>query len=353
MQRTKKTESLSTQVKRHVSKEKEVKEEEEFEGNFESVISTGSTLLDLAISGGRIRGGGVPGGIFMEIFGPNSSGKSVLLSEMAGDVLRKGGEVRFDDPETTLNAQFAKIFDLDVKRIKYATPDTVTQVFENIRKWDPKDSGKIHGTFTDSLAALSTELEMEDEEGDKRGQRRAKEFSEGFRKNARILKQKNYLMVGSNQIRDNPDAVNKYSPKFTSTGGFAIGFYASIRLRASNPSKIEKEVSFRGKTIKQAIGVETEFEVFKNKVWTPYRKVPLYILWDYGIDDIRSNLQYIKNFSGETVYTVRDQKLDKSLDKSIKMVEKDSGTIEDLKNEVIDLWEELNQKFDSNRKKIR
>jgi len=347
----KRSEILSKQMKRHV--EKPIKDEEELEGNFDYVISTGSTLLDLNISGGRIRGGGVPGGIFMEIFGPNSSGKSVLLSEMAGDVLRKGGDVRFDDPEATLSKQYAKIFDLDVNRIKYDTPDTVTEVFENIRKWQPRTNGKIHGTFTDSLAALSTALEMEDEDGDKRGQRRAKEFSEGFRKNARILKKNNYLMVGSNQVRDNDEAINKYSVKYKSTGGFAIGFYASIRLRASNPAKIEKKIKFRGKEIKQAIGVETEFEVFKNKVWTPYRKTPLYILWDYGIDDIRSNLIYIKTYSDESVYTLENQKLDKSLEKSINIVESDPNAIISLKNEVINLWEEINRKFDTGRKKIR
>jgi recombination protein RecA len=343
--------SLSRQVKRHVNKI--VEEEDEFKGNFETVISTGSTLLDLAISGGRVRGGGVPGGIFMEIFGPNSSGKSVLLSEMAGDVLRKEGDVRFDDPEACLNAQFAKIFDLDITKIKYDTPDTVTQVFENIRNWEPKGTGKIHGTFTDSLAALSTDLEMETDDGDKRGSRRAKEFSEGFRKNARILKQKNYLMVGSNQVRENQDAVNKYSPKYISTGGFAIGFYASIRLRANNPEKIVKEITYKGQKIKQAIGVETEFEVFKNKVWTPYRKAPLYILWDYGIDDIRSNLTYLKKWTQTTGYFLNGVKLERSLDESIKIVESDSKMIKDLRNEVINLWEEIDYKFASNRKKVR
>jgi recombination protein RecA len=343
--------ALSRQVKRHVSRK--VEKEPEYKGNFETVISTGSTLLDLAISGGRIRGGGVPGGIFMEVFGPNSSGKSVLLSEMAGDVLRKGGDVRFDDPEACLDKQFAKIFDLDIDRIKYDTPDTVTQVFENVRNWEPKGIGKIHGSFTDSLAALSTNLEMGDEEGDKRGSRRAKEFSEGFRKNARILKQKNYLMVGSNQVRENQDAVNKYSPKFVSTGGFAIGFYASIRLRANNPAKIEKEISYKGMKIKQAIGVETEFEVFKNKVWTPLRKASLYILWDYGIDDIRSNLMYIKKYTQATGFIHREMKLGKSLEESISIIENDSKLVKELKNDVIDLWEEIDHKFASNRKKVR
>jgi recombination protein RecA len=347
-------EPLASQMKKHVNSSKKKEEtEEELEGNFETTVSTGSTLLDLNISGGRKRGGGIPGGVFMEIFGPNSCGKSVLLSEIAGDVQRKGGDVRFDDPEACLSSQFAKIFGLDVSKMKYDTPDTVTQVFKNIREWEPKGSGKLNGSFTDSLAALSTDLEMEDDDGDKRGQRRAKEFSEGFRKNARILKQKNYLMVGSNQVRENDEATNKFSPKFKSTGGFAIGFYASIRLRGTNPEKIFKEVSFNGEKIKQAIGVETEFEVFKNKVWTPYRKASLYIIWDYGIDDIRSNLKYIKMYKKQTQFCLHGKVLDKSLETAISLIEEDSGLIEELKEETIDLWEEIESKFASERRPKR
>jgi recombination protein RecA len=189
---------------------------------------------------------------------------------------------------------------------------------------------------------------MENKEGDKMGMRRAKEFSEELRKTCRILKQKNYLMVCSNQVRVNMDA-GPYGQKYVSPGGEAVGFYSSVRLRATKPEKIQSKVKVVGKEIKRPIGVRVEYEVFKSSVWKPYRTAPVTILFDYGIDDIRENLQFIKNYTKNTVYMVRDQKLDVSLEKSIAMVE-DDGLESVLKDEVIDLWEEIESKFDSERK---
>jgi len=344
------TPSLSAQMKSKV-KNKKVEEQKAPDGNFDTVISTGSTLLDLAISGGRKKGGGIPGGVFVEIFGPSSAGKTVLLCEIAGDVQRKGGQVRFDDPEARLNTTFAQLFDLNTDDIEYATPDKVTQVFANIREWEPINKNVINGTFTDSLAALSTDIEMDNDDGDKMGMRRAKEFSEGFRKNARIITKKNYIMVCSNQVRENSDA-GKYGVKYKSTGGFAIGFYASLRLRATNPEKIWVEKTVAGKKVKRCIGVETTFEVFKSSIWKPFHSAPVAIIFDYGIDDIRMNLQYVKDYTKNTTYQVRDIKLSNSMDDSIKMVEEQTLQRK-LKREVIELWEEIESKFVTERQPKR
>jgi RecA/RadA recombinase len=97
-----------------------------------------------------------------------------------------------------LNKQFARIFGLDTNLMGYSRPNTVPEVFSAVRYWKPEPEGKIHGVFADSLAALSTDMEMGKDEGDKYGMRRAKEFSEELRKTCRILAQKNYLMVCSN-----------------------------------------------------------------------------------------------------------------------------------------------------------
>lgn len=351
MERTKKAEPLSAQVKRKVQNNK-IQEEKQPDGNFNQVISTGSTLLDLAISGGIKRGGGIPGGVVVEIFGPSGAGKTVLLCEIAGAVQRKGGQVRFDDPEARLNKTFAQLFDLNTDDIEYATPDTVPEVFKNIREWKPSDPSLINGTFTDSLAALSTDIEMDNDEGDKMGMRRAKEFSEGFRKNARIITKKNYIMVCSNQVRENSDA-GKYGVKYKSTGGFAIGFYASLRLRAMNPEKIVVEKKVAGKTVKRVIGVNTTFEVFKSSIWKPFHSAPVVIRFDYGIDDVYANLQYIKDFTSNTIYQVGDHKLDVSLEKSIQIVE-ELNLEKKLKKQVITLWEEIEEKFETTRKiKVR
>lgn len=338
---------LASQLKTRATSKK-VKATSEYEGDTSRMISTGSTLLDLAISGGRVRGGGIPSGILVEIFGPSSAGKTVLLCELAGAVQRLGGGVLFHDPEARLNQQFAQIFNLDTNNMEYSTPDTVTGVFTAVRDWDVKSGkGIINGVFADSLAALSTDLEMDNKDGDKMGMRRAKEFSEQLRKTCRILTQKNLLMVCSNQIRENIDA-GPYQQKYKSTGGEAIGFYASLRLRATRPEKIREKVKVAGKEVTRVIGVETEFEVFKSSVWKPYRTAPLTILFDYGIDDIRQNLQFIKDYTKQTMYTVDGQELDVSMKKAIAIVES-AGLASTLREQVIDLWESIESKFEQKR----
>jgi len=341
--------SLSNQIKKKVSTP--IVKKPEFDGNFGKHISTGSTLLDLTISGGRIRGGGLPGGIFVEIFGPSGSGKTVLLSEIAGAVQREGGEVMFHDPEARLNKTFAQLFGLELKEGNYYVPDTVPEVFTSVRKWEPKRKGVIHGIFADSLAALSTDLEMENEEGDKMGGRRAKEFSEQMRRTCRELTKKNYLMVASNQIREIMDAP-KYTTKYASPGGKAMEHYPSLRLRTTIMKKYDIVEKIRGKEVKKIIGVRSEVFVFKSSLWRPFGTAPVTIIFDYGIDDIRENLQFIKDFSKYNVYTIGGEGLDKSMETSIKIIEQEK--LEDqLREEVIDLWEEIEKKFESNRKPKR
>jgi recombination protein RecA len=338
-------------MKRKVTNQKKKKSAgKPLEGNTEQMISTGSTLLDLAISGTRTKEGGIPGGILVEIFGPSGTGKTVLLCEIAGGVKRAGGEVMFKDPEARLNSQFAKIFDLDVDEIEYSMPNTVPQVFEPIREWKPSDTSIINGIFTDSLAALSTDMEMEDQ--DKMGMRRAKEFSEQLRKTARTLTDKNFLLVASNQIRDNADA-GAFGQKFTTPGGHGIPFYASLRLRIIGNRKLKKEVSVKGKKLTRVIGVETDIEVHKSSVDKPHRVATITILFDYGIDDIRENLKYLKKYKGWSTYQVTDDiKLNQSLDKSIVMVE-ENGWEKKLRIQVRKLWRSIEGQFESERKPKR
>lgn len=345
----KRVNKISQQVKAH--SQKRILPKKEYEGSETLRVSTGSTLLDLAISGGRFRGGGIPGGILVEIFGPSGAGKTVLLCEIAGAVQRQGGEVLFKDPEARLNKQFARMFDLNPDIIDYSTPDTVPEVFKSVREWTPTSKKKINGAFADSLAALSTDLEMTNTDGDKMGMRRAKEFSEQCRLTCRELAEKNLLMVCSNQVRQNADA-GPYGQKFASPGGMAIGFYASLRLRCMGAIKIKEEKTIAGKKVKKVIGVETQIEVFKSSIWKPYRTAPITIIFDYGVDDIRSNLQFIKSMTTNTQYTVSGEALGKSMESAIEAVE-DEGLEEVLKEEVIDLWEEIESKFEKERKPKR
>ena len=104
-----------------------------------------------------------------------------------------------------------------------------------------------------------------------------------------------------------------------------------------------------GKEVTRVIGVNVLIEVFKSSVWKPHRTAPLTILFDYGIDDIRQNLQFIKDYTKNTTYSVGEKTLNIAIDKSIQIVERDGLEVE-LREQVIDLWEDIESKFDSVRK---
>jgi recombination protein RecA len=349
VERVEKSKSLKSQVKENVKESSKLKREETgLHGNPDMLISTGSTLFDLALSGGRVRGGGLLAGTMVEIYGAESIGKSVLLSEIAGAIQRQGGEVLFNDTESRFDEQFANIFGYALDREYYFNPDTVTEVFDTIEKWKVKDPKVVNGIITDSLAALSTQLEMDGE--DKMGMRRGKEFSAGFRKNARLLKKNNYLMVCSNQIRD---TTNTFGAKTDTPGGWAVRFYSSVRVELSKTYKeheIRKTKTIHGREVTEVVGINIEAKVIKNSTWKPKRTAFITILYDYGIDDIRQNLQFIKDYTANTVYTVKGKKLSNTLEKAILKVE-DQNLETKLREEVIDLWEDIQEEFKIDRKK--
>lgn len=311
---------------------------------FDKVISTGSTLLDLAISCGKRRGGGVPGGIVMEIYGPPGSGKTAVLSEMSASAQINDGETEFLDPEGRLDKEYSRIYGLKLNKDNYHMPDTVTEVFEKIEEWKPKNPKEINLVATDSLAALSTDMELES--GDKMGMRRAKEFSQGFRKSARKIKRNNLLVACSNQMRD-----GEYGD--VTPGGQAIKFYSTVRVGIKQTGKIEKKTKFEGKEIKKYIGIESKCVVVKNSYDDPYRECKIFIVFQHGIDDIRGNLQYIKDTMNLSAYLCPDGKTYQSMEAAINYIE-EKDMEEALRNKVIDLWEEVEKKLEVKRKeKVR
>lgn len=344
-------ESIGKQIEEHVKSKNEEPSFVVYDGNFDHVVSTGSTLLDLAISGNRIRGGGIPSGVMLIAYGPSQSGKTALLSEIAGNILNANGEVYFNDPEARLDQEFSSMFGMHLEEENYATPNTVTEVFKNLRDWNPKSTDVINGVFTDSLAALSTEMEMGSDDGDKMGGRRGKEFSEALRKHARIIKSKNYIFACSNQIREKMNA-QAFESKVEFPGGKALWFYSSIVIRFNNPVKTKTKAKINGKEEFRVTGIEVELIVEKT-VDTPFRKAPLIITFGYGIDDIRANLEFVKKYKKLTTYCVKGENLGVSLEKAIKAVET-QGLQKKLRNETIGLWEEIEALFkvDRIKKKI-
>jgi RecA/RadA recombinase len=334
--------SLAKQVK---SKTKEVKKPEVFD-NDKKVISTGSTLLDLAISGGVVKGGGIPGGITVVAYGPSGGGKTALACEIAGSIARQGGELKYRDSEGRLDAAFAKNFDLDVSKIDLKRTRTISTTFNDLSKWKP-DPTKINGFVIDSLASLSTEIELDD--GDKMGMRRAKEFSEQLRKCTVPVGEQNIILFCTNQIREKADA-QKYERKDINPGGKAIEFYSSLILRFSGIKKIKKEFKFGKKDTKETIGMEATIEVDKSSIWKPHRTAPIIIYFDYGIDDVRANLQYVKDYTGESWYQIKDIKLSNSLDKAVAMVE-EQNLESKLRKQVIAIWEAYDAETTLKRKR--
>ena len=157
-------------------------------------------------------------------------------------------------------------------------------------------------------------------------------------------------MVCSNQIRQ---TLNQFGPKYKSTGGEAMSFYSSLRLKTEMINKIKVEKTMAGKDVSRIVGIRINVNVFGSSVWKPYRTVPVTVIFDYGIDDIKENLQFIKDYTKNTTYCLGNSNLSSEMNKSIQMVE-EAGLEMELKNEVIDLWEKIERKFDSNRKsKIR
>jgi len=225
----------------------------------------------------------------------------------------------------------------------------VPELFEPIRKWIPK-SKAINAVFADSLAALSTKMEMDDD--DKYGMRRAKEFSEECRKTCRILTERNILMVCSNQIRQNVGAT-QFEPKFKVPGGEAIGFYASLRLRCRSPVKTSREVEIDGKKHKRVVGVHTTIEVHKSSVWEPHHEAPVHIVYSYGIDDIRANLEYVKPAGSSRYMLNENERLDNGLERAIARVESTDGMDRELRRYTIQRWREIEDRFKINRQPKR
>lgn len=312
------------------------------------LISTGSTLIDLAICGGRVRGGGIPGNILIEIFGQSSMGKTALGMEICGSTQFHGGTIKVLDPESRLDQEYAKTYDAEIPKENYSRPDTVNDIINEMWDWEPKDTSVINTCLVDSIASLSTEVEMKEE--DKRGQQRAKDLSAGLRKLARKIGKDNKLTVFTNQIRDG----GTYGP--VTPGGFAVRFYSTLRLDLRKPSakgvsyKVEKKKKLKsGKEVSKVIGIRTDVNIVKNHIDDEWRMAPLYIIYGVGVDDVRANLQWYKDMTSGTKYDCIDKEY-ASMDSAIRYIEENNLEL-DLREKVIDLWEEIEHSFRTTRKK--
>ena len=252
-------------------------------------ISTGSSILDLAIS--NRPNGGIAVGRITEINGLESSGKSLIGTHILAETQKKGRLAVYIDTETSVSREWLETIGIDVQNLLYLHVETVEDIFECIEniitKIRESDRDRLVTILVDSLAAASTKVEME-ADFDKDGWATAKAIviSKAMRKITQMVGRERVALVFTNQLRQKLGVM--FGDPWTTIGGKALPFHSSTRIRLKNMGQIKD-------TKKNTLGMKARAQIIKNRLGPPLRHADFNLYFDSGIDDKGSWLQVMKD----------------------------------------------------------
>src|SRR6056300_732550 len=294
-------------------------------------ISTGSSMLDLVIS--NREDGGIAVGRITEINGLESSGKSLLASHILAETQKKGGIAVYMDTETSVSRDFLEAIGVDVSKLLYLHFECVEDIFEAIEdiitKVRESDKDRLVTILVDSLAATSTKVEIEADFGkDGYATTKAIVISKALRKITQMIGRQKVSLVFTNQLRQKLGVM--FGDPWTTSGGKALPFHASTRIRLKNMGQIKD-------TGKNVLGMKCRAQIVKNRLGPPLRHADYDMYFDRGIDNYGGWLNVMKEHKlvkvGGSWYTLEDHN-----GEEIKFLSKD--------------WEELITKDDELREYV-